>query len=63
MSNSHTTTVDDRLLSIDPMDRLREYMSETCERVMCVEGNFQFKSYRWPEVVNLLDEQEKAYRL
>ena len=47
----------------DPMNRLREYMAESCDDLMRLEGSFQFKKYSWPEVVDLLDKQEKAYKL
>ena len=47
----------------DPMNRLREYIADTCDHLMRLEGGFQFKKYVWPEVVHLLDKQEKAYNL
>ena len=62
MSDSDINEVTSQLPKADPMDRLREYMAESCDDLFRVKGNFRFKAYRWPEIVNLLDEQERAYR-
>ena len=62
MSDSDINEVNSQLPNADPMDRLREYMAESCDDLLRVKGNFYFKAYRWPEVVDLLDEQERAYK-
>lgn len=48
--------------SADPLDRLREYTVDPCEDLLKVKGDFVFKAYDWPEIVNRIDDEEKAYR-
>ena len=48
--------------SVDQLSRLREYMVDSCEDLLQVKGNFQFKAYEWPEILDLLDDEERAHR-
>ena len=62
LSARYSEELGGQLRSADPLDRLREYTVDPCEDPFKVKGNFILKAYDWPEIVNRLDEEEKAYR-
>ncbi|CAD6589858.1 MAG: hypothetical protein ASARMPRED_004291 [Alectoria sarmentosa] len=62
LSARYSEELGGQLRTADPLDRLREYTVDPCEDPFKVNGNFIFKAYDWPEIVNRLDEEEKAYR-